>query len=454
MQGALLDAAPTGGIVLRWLIALRWAVFALLAATLPLDELLFGYHVEYAAAVPVLALAAGLNLLLARRLRLRRGGAQPQPARGVTGDAAEAATGAGADRGPSADAGGRLIALVVALDLVAIGVVLAASGGAGNPFSALFFVHVALAAALLPPRATFALAGLAGCVFAALFTLPAEPCCPNHPGHGAFSTHLYGMLLAFVLSSGLAAYFLHRVRRALDEGAAENARLRRRAEEASRFQGLGALAAGTAHELGTPLGTIAVLAGEAARDPAATDEARRRARVIAEQVERCRAVIVRMRTSLRAAELHAGVEVARAVEAGVLAWRAAHPDAKIVVRAEGAPHVIALDAADIEAALCALLDNALHAMGGSTGGAPILVTVAEERGAPVVSVEDEGTGIPAHLAGRLGEPFVSTKDPGEGMGLGLYLVRNLIESIGGHLEVSPRRPAGTRVALRLAPADG
>ena len=433
MQGALLDAAPAGGIVLRWLIALRWAVFALLAATLPLDELLFGYHVNYLAAVPVLSLAAGVNLLLVRRLRAR-------PA---------AAPDGGAD-----GAGRSLVALVVALDLVAIGVVLAASGGAGNPFSALFFVHVALAAALLPPRVTFALAGLAGCVFAALFTLPAAPCCPNHPGHGAFSTHLYGMLLVFVLSSGLVAYFLHRVRRALDEGAAENVRLRRQAEEASRFQALGTLAAGTAHELGTPLGTIAVLADEAARDPAATDEARRRAHVTAEQVERCRAVIARMRTSLRAAELHAGVEVALAVEQGVRAWRAAHPGVRVVVRAEGAPHVVALDAADIEAALCALLDNALHAMGGSTARAPIVVTVAEDGGAPVVSVEDEGAGVPAHLAGRLGEPFVSTKDPGEGMGLGLYLVRNLIEQIGGRLEVSSRRPAGTRVALRLAPADG
>jgi two-component system sensor histidine kinase RegB len=420
MHDAPLQAAPAGGIVLRWLIALRWAVFALLAATLPIDQALFGYHVHYGTAVPVLALAAGVNALLARRR----------------------------------DAGGTLVALVVAFDLVAIGIVLAASGGAGNPFSALFFVHVALAAALLTPRATFALAGLAGCVFAALFTFPPAPCCPNHPSHGAFSTHLYGMLLAFVLSSGLAAYFLHRVRRALDEGAAENARLRRQAEEASRFQALGTLAAGTAHELGTPLGTIAVLADEAARDPGATDEARRRARVIAEQVERCRAVIARMRTSLRPEELRSGVDVALAIEQGVRAWRAAHPGAEVVVRTGDARQVVALDTADIEAALCAILDNALHAMGGSTARAPIVVTVEEDRGAPVVSVEDEGAGVPAHLAGRLGEPFVSTKDPGEGMGLGLYLVRNLIEQVGGRLEVSSRRPAGTRVALRLAPADG
>src|SRR5690242_4916576 len=115
-----MDAAPAGGIVLRWLVGLRWAVFAFLAATLGVDELLFGYHVRYAVAVPVLVLAAGINFLLVRRVRSQT------------------------------EVQSSLVALVVALDLTAIAGVLAASGGAGNPFSALFFVHVALAAALLP----------------------------------------------------------------------------------------------------------------------------------------------------------------------------------------------------------------------------------------------------------------------------------------------------------------
>ncbi|WP_437754776.1 sensor histidine kinase [Sorangium sp. So ce1389] len=431
---ASLDQAPAGGIVLRWLIGLRWALFALLAATLALDEALFGYHVRYAIAVPILALAAGLNLVLARRLRAEQG------------------------------AQSSLVAGVVALDLVAIAGVLAASGGAGNPFSALFFVHVALAAALLPARTTFALAALAACLFAALFALPAGACCPSHPEHGAFSTHLYGMLLAFVLSAALVAHVLLKVRRALDESAAENAALRRRAEEASRFQALGALAAGTAHELGTPLGTIAVLAGESLDDPASSDAARHRARTIAEQVERCRVVIARMRADVRADGLRAGVEVGQATLRGVQAWRAAHPGVAVEVRGDLAPRrTVPLDAADIEAALFALLDNALEALGPSPAAAgPIVVTVEDEGGAPVISVEDGGAGVPPGLEGRLGEPFVTTKAPGEGMGLGLYLVRSLIEQVGGRLTVSARQAAdardergarGTRVALRLAPVD-
>src|SRR4051812_18619398 len=101
MHEATLDAAPAGGIVLRWLVGLRWAMFALLAVTLPLDEMLFGYDVRYAIALPILALAAGLNFLLGRRLSAREA---PQSG---------------------------FVAAVVGLDLVAIAGVLAASGGAG-----------------------------------------------------------------------------------------------------------------------------------------------------------------------------------------------------------------------------------------------------------------------------------------------------------------------------------
>ncbi|HVY47608.1 MAG TPA: ATP-binding protein, partial [Minicystis sp.] len=78
--------------------------------------------------------------------------------------------------------------------------------------------------------------------------------------------------------------------------------------------------------------------------------------------------------------------------------------------------------------------------------APIEVVL---RGASV-SVEDAGEGVPSHIASRLGEPFLTTKEPGEGMGLGLFLVRAMVEQVGGRPEVAPRAPRGTRVTLHLA----
>ena len=82
----------------------------------------------------------------------------------------------------------------------------------------------------------------------------------------------------------------------------------------------------------------------------------------------------------------------------------------------------------------------------------IVVTLGAEGGAPFVRVDDEGHGVPDALRARLGEPFLTTKEPGEGMGLGLYLVRKLLEVAGGGLEVRERAPAGTSVLLRFGSA--
>ncbi len=138
-----------------------------------------------------------------------------------------------------------------------------------------------------------------------------------------------------------------------------------------------------------------------------------------------------------------------AVEAAVEAWRRAHPGAVVgLTTSLPVAATVPLSAGEIEAALGALLDNALHATG--TSAAPIAVVTAYEQSAVVVRVEDGGAGVAPHLAQRLGEPFLTTKQPGEGMGLGLYLVRMLLAHVGGGLEVAPAAPRGTRVTLRFA----
>jgi two-component system sensor histidine kinase RegB len=402
-------------ILLRWLIGLRWAVFLLLAATLPLGERFLGFQVKYAIALPAIAVVLCFNALMHRRLSAPR-------------------------------VSSREVALGVAVDLVAIGALLAASGGAQNPLSAVFFVHVALAASLLPARTTFALAGLAACLFGALFALPQGACCTTHASEdGTFSKHLYGMWLAFVIASGLVAYFLTRVRGALDERGREIAKLRRQAEEGARFAALGTLAAGTAHELATPLSTIAVLAGELEGAPASA---------IGAQVRRCRDIITRMQAGAAAPRAPSRTPAGAAVSEVVETWRRAHPSAAVAVSLHAPEGVtVPLSPSELEAALSALLDNALHAACAAAPAAPpapIAVELACEPGAVLVRVDDAGTGVAPHLAGRFGEPFLTTKEPGEGMGLGLYLVRALLAEVGGRLDVAPREPQGTRVTLRFA----
>ncbi len=271
-QASDLDGGDTSPILLRWLVGLRWAVFLLLGATLPLGERFLDFHVRYVIAVPVMVLVVIFNAAMHARL------ARPVTAARVTP---------------------REVALGVAVDLVAIGALLAASGGAANPFSAVFFVHVALAASLLPARTTFGLAALAACLFAALFALPSGACCPSHPANGAFSTHLYAMWAAFVIASGLVAYFLTRVRRALDERGHGIARLRRRAEEIEPLRRAGH--ARRRHR---------ARAGDAARHHRRARRARSTARPrptprrtpgpFPQQVARCRDILTRMQAGVAA----------------------------------------------------------------------------------------------------------------------------------------------------------
>jgi two-component system, sensor histidine kinase RegB len=244
--GAAIPNAPTHGdeddggldIAARGMRGLRIAVCGLLLATLPFSERVLGFHVRYELAVPAMAAAVLANALLGRQGA--PGGARPP----------------------------RALALGLALDLLGIFAVLAGSGGAANPWSALFLVHVALAAAVLPRGTTLALSSFAACLFLALFAVPSGACCPSHPQHGEFSTHLYGMWIAFALSAGIIATFVTRVRSALEARGREIARLRREAANNARFRAVATLAAGTAHELNTPLGTIAVLAFELAETSA------------------------------------------------------------------------------------------------------------------------------------------------------------------------------------------
>lgn len=418
--------APEHAIVQRWLIGLRWVAFALLALTLPVGEHLFGFHVRYEVALPVVLLAAAVNVLASRVL-------------GRSGQANAA--------------GPRVVAAFVAFDLVAIGIVLAASGGAANPFSALFLVHVALAAAVLPATLAFALSALAALVFASLFAVPAGSCCAAHARDGSFSAHLYGMWMAFVLCAGLVAFFVTRIRRALEAREREILRLRRDAEHAARFASLGTLAAGTAHELGTPLGTIAVLAGELSSGDLPAGEARAHARSIAQAVARCRDVLSKMQAAAHASRAAARPQhVSDAIALAVADFRGARPNVAVHLTVDKdlwAP----ISAEDFASALGVLLDNAAFASEKAGTSAPLEVRATASGDRVLVSVIDEGTGIPDALLEKLGEPFLTTKEPGEGMGLGLYLVRGLLEPVGGRLTIQNRSPRGACAVLDLPRAN-
>src|SRR5262245_42651348 len=191
------------------------------------------------------------------------------------------------------------VAGAIAVDLLLFTALLYLSGGPSNPFSFLYLVHLALAAVMLPPRLGWTLVGLSLACSAALFVrnVPLAGHAHHHvPGmrmdHAAsgFDWHLRGMWVALGVAASFIVYFLRRVALELAERERQLAQARERIARSERLASLATLAAGAAHELGSPLGTIAVAARELERSLAENSgesALRDDARLIRAQVDRC-----------------------------------------------------------------------------------------------------------------------------------------------------------------------
>ncbi len=318
------------------------------------------------------------------------------------------------------------LALGFVLDIAQISAVLWLCGGAVNPFTALLLVVVAAATLRLPLAWHLPIALLAVAAFALL--LFGDTSLAAHREHlgPAFALHLQGMWVAFAFTAGLVVLLVGRLTKEIAQR--DRALSEVRARE-NRFAALATLAAGTAHELATPLGTVAIAASEIAAQ--SSGETLAHAERIREQVRRCKEIITHMLAPSDGEEAPASTDLADLARDAARDFSLAHPEVTLDVAQTSVR--LALPRAALRTALLTVLDNAAFAARQSE--APrVSVVCGPCQGGARVSVEDNGPGVlPEHRA-HLGEPFFTTKDPGQGSGLGLYVVRALVEKLGGRLE--------------------
>ena len=403
---------------LRTLISIRWAAVLGQSAAVLLVHYGLGYSLPLVQCVAAIGASALLNVVLSLRGQLGR-------------------------YLPDYHA-----ALYLAYDILQLTALLYYTGGLNNPFALLILAPVIVSATALARAATIGLGGVAvaAITFLAFFYWPLPwPA----PGFALPEYYMLGVWQALVIGILFIAAWVGSV--------SEEARVMSEAlvatqvalHRAQRLSELGALAAAAAHELGSPLATIAVVAKEMARDvpkdsPLAADVA-----LLIEQSDRCRDILAQLS---RRPDAPQGFEPGRFMPLSQFLDFVAEP-----YRAEGKPIVIQMAVADEAAGPEPEIERVpevIHALGtliqNATQFARSAVRIEARWGAAeiVIDIADDGPGFPPLLLDRLGEPYVSSrKDEGGHMGLGLFIAQTLLGRYGARLAFANRREGGARVSV-------
>jgi two-component system sensor histidine kinase RegB len=340
---------------------------------------------------------------------------------------------------------------IFCLDTLCLTVMLGLTGGPMNPFSLLYLVQITLSAVVLQKAWTWALGVLSTTCFGLLFFFhsPSSAFQTHHVDQG-LSPHLIGMWIAFVIAAALITFFTGKIADELRTREQEVLILQDQLAKNERLASLVTLATGAAHELGTPLGTIAVVAKELERYAAeiSTDNAvLEDARLIRSEVERCRRILERM--SAQSAEPMGEAPrsvLVRDLFTQVVSQFSDSQQALLKVELADEALTAVLPTQATAQSLAALVQNALDA---NIDQRPVLITATGAGSELRIAVRDHGHGMPASVLRRIAEPFFTTKEPGKGMGLGTFLVRTFAESLGGNVLFDSLPNEGTTVTLDL-----
>jgi len=384
--------------------------------------------------------------------------------------------------GPVTD--GELFAQL-SVDVFILTLLLYFSGGSANPFVSLFIISPTIAAATLPARHAWSMAGitLLAYTFLMFWNLPLPPpqgefsqlaqldallaratgTAPEHAGHmSGFALHILGMWLNFVISVSVVAFFLTRMASALKSREQELAAAREAALRNEQILSLGTLAAGAAHQLGTPLGTMAVVIRElelSHADAGSNPELKSDLRLLREQVDHCKQTISQILASAGQTRDESPQTMALDTYLDKLLeeWQLIRPRAPLQAKLEG-QQPAPLIAADrrLEQAILNLLDNAADANGTSTEA--LRFSARWDAESCRIEILDHGPGLDSKVAQRIGQPFFSTKQSADsgvgGIGIGLFLTNASVEQFGGKVELFNRNDgqggACTRITLPLA----
>jgi two-component system sensor histidine kinase RegB len=419
-------APGTGRLRLHTLVLIRWVAVIGQAAAVLFVHLGLGFDLPLAPIAAAIFAAAVTNVAMAIM----------RPAQAMLSD--------------------REGAVYFAFDILQLALLLFLTGGVQNPFAILLLAPVAIAAATLSGRSTLCLSALAlvciGLLARFHLRLPWSGGGVEMP-----LTYQVGMATALSVATLFIAFYAwtlaHAQRRMSDALAATQAALARE----HRLSALGGLAAAAAHELGSPLSTIAVVTHELKRAVPADSALADDIALLVSQSDRCRDILARL---AERPEQSGGAPYERLPATALVTAALPEPagGAGVAVEfrhesADASPEPVLARAPEILHGLGNLLDNARQF-------AQSRVTVTTRWSADELAVEiaDDGPGFATEILGELGEPYLTTRRGGGHMGLGVFIAKTLLERTGARLAFAnagagPDGRAGAKIAIRWRRAD-
>lgn len=415
--------AGYGRVKLRTLTLIRWVAIAGQAAALLFVHVGLGYDLPIWPAMLAVAASALVNIW------------------------------ASVGRSGAARLGDREVALYLAFDLIQLAVLLYLTGGLNNPFAVLILAPVTVSATVLSRTSTIALSTLALVVLVVLafFHLPSP--WPD-PSFRIPPLLLAGFGIAMAVSIVFIATYVFSVAEEARRMSAALAATQMALDRERQLSALGSLAAAAAHELGSPLGTIAVIAKEIARDLPPDSPLREDAELLISQSARCRDILARLAAR---PEADAGSPYTRlALPTLVEAAAAPHQSERVRLTIDAAP----LSGSSAPAPIVARSPGLLQGLGNLIQNAiqfartEVRVEVRWDESRIIVRILDDGPGFDPGLLEHLGEPYLS--DPSvtragdvsggdEHMGLGVFIAENLLERTGAKLTFGNRSTGGAEV---------
>ena len=330
------------------------------------------------------------------------------------------------------------------IDTSFFAILLYQAGGASNPFGLVFLIPIIISAIILPSAYTWVLSLIAISCYSYLVWIYQPDHNMTHGNNDSFSLHVMGMWSGFVFGTLIVSYFITRIGKLLREQQSELHLAHEQAVRDEQLVALGTLAASTAHELNTPLGTIALIAQEIA-EVSPSEETRTQINILKSQVDRCKNALSNL--SACAGDLSANggriLPVDNFLNSLLHDWKQRRLEVNIRFSMDGdqpAPEIIADDS--LVHAINNILDNA-----ADVSPENLELTAKWDACSLELDIYDRGPGLGGEALNHLGKRPYSDKQ--EGMGLGLFIAFAVIQRFGGDVTLMNRDSGGIQTHINL-----